>query len=140
MLSSLFGAERGRLALPKCPRSPTKSLRMALFVSRSSHEPPIKRAFSPSKQKREKSKKCFLLFLAQREGFEPPDSFPSTVFKTAAIDHSTISAYINFYKTSRQRFDARFCSRFRRLRLLTRPSRYDCFATIASFSFTILLY
>ena len=30
--------------------------------------------------------------MAQREGFEPPDSFPSTVFKTAAFDHSAISA------------------------------------------------
>lgn len=30
--------------------------------------------------------------VAQREGFEPPDSFPSTVFKTAAFDHSAISA------------------------------------------------
>ena len=32
------------------------------------------------------------LLLAQREGFEPPDSCPSTVFKTAAFDHSAISA------------------------------------------------
>ena len=30
--------------------------------------------------------------MAQREGFEPPDSCPSTVFKTAAFDHSAISA------------------------------------------------
>ena len=33
------------------------------------------------------------IFLAQREGFEPPETLVSTVFKTAAIDHSTISAY-----------------------------------------------
>ena len=32
--------------------------------------------------------------MAQREGFEPPETLVSTVFKTAAIDHSTISAYI----------------------------------------------
>ena len=30
---------------------------------------------------------CF----AEREGFEPPEAFTSTVFKTAAIDHSAIS-------------------------------------------------
>ena len=30
------------------------------------------------------------LFLAEREGFEPPNPFGSTVFKTAAIDHSAI--------------------------------------------------
>ncbi|MFM2019363.1 MAG: hypothetical protein RL007_3019 [Bacteroidota bacterium] len=30
-------------------------------------------------------------FWAEREGFEPPEVLPSTVFKTAAIDHSAIS-------------------------------------------------
>ena len=30
-------------------------------------------------------------FSAEREGFEPPEPFSSTVFKTAVIDHSTIS-------------------------------------------------
>ena len=29
--------------------------------------------------------------LAEREGFEPPEALTSTVFKTAAIDHSAIS-------------------------------------------------
>ena len=28
---------------------------------------------------------------AEREGFEPPDPLRSTVFKTAAFDHSAIS-------------------------------------------------
>ena len=43
-------------------------------------------------------------FLAQREGFEPPDSCPSTVFKTAAFDRSAISAYIlSFYVSGRMR-------------------------------------
>ena len=32
---------------------------------------------------------CFLP--AEREGFEPPEPLSSTVFKTAAIDHSAIS-------------------------------------------------
>ena len=32
-----------------------------------------------------------LFFLAEREGFEPPEPRSSTVFKTAAIDHSAIS-------------------------------------------------
>ncbi len=31
-----------------------------------------------------------LICLAEREGFEPPDPRRSTVFKTAAIDHSAI--------------------------------------------------
>ena len=34
------------------------------------------------------------LFIAEREGFEPPEVLPSTVFKTAAIDHSAISPWI----------------------------------------------
>ncbi len=32
--------------------------------------------------------------LAEREGFEPPEPLSSTVFKTAAIDHSAISPII----------------------------------------------
>ena len=28
---------------------------------------------------------------AEKEGFEPPEVWPSTVFKTAAFDHSAIS-------------------------------------------------
>ena len=32
-----------------------------------------------------------VLLLAEREGFEPPEAFTSTVFKTAAIDRSAIS-------------------------------------------------
>ena len=31
------------------------------------------------------------MFIAEREGFEPPEPCGSTVFKTAAIDHSAIS-------------------------------------------------
>ena len=33
----------------------------------------------------------FLVDLAEREGFEPPEPRSSTVFKTAAIDHSATS-------------------------------------------------
>lgn len=33
--------------------------------------------------------------MAGREGFEPPEVLPSTVFKTAAFDHSAISRKIN---------------------------------------------
>ncbi len=32
-----------------------------------------------------------ILLFAEREGFEPPEPLSSTVFKTAAIDHSAIS-------------------------------------------------
>ena len=34
---------------------------------------------------------AFSALLAEREGFEPPEPRSSTVFKTAAIDHSAIS-------------------------------------------------
>jgi hypothetical protein len=34
---------------------------------------------------------CGRLTKAEREGFEPPEACTSTVFKTAAIDHSAIS-------------------------------------------------
>lgn len=33
--------------------------------------------------------------LAEREGFEPPEPFSSTVFKTAVIDHSTTSPVLS---------------------------------------------
>ena len=36
-----------------------------------------------------------LQFVAEREGFEPPDPLRSTVFKTAAFDHSAISPKSN---------------------------------------------
>ncbi len=31
------------------------------------------------------------MFIAERQGFEPREVLPSTVFKTAAIDHSATS-------------------------------------------------
>ena len=44
------------------------------------------------KHKKQKSYKSFdLQDFAEREGFEPPEPLSSTVFKTAAIDHSAIS-------------------------------------------------
>lgn len=33
------------------------------------------------------------MYIAEREGFEPPEACTSTVFKTAAIDHSAISPF-----------------------------------------------
>ena len=40
--------------------------------------------------------------MAESEGFEPPDPFGSTVFKTAAFDRSASSPDISYriYKTS----------------------------------------
>ena len=42
---------------------------------------------------------------AEREGFEPPEPRSSTVFKTAAIDHSAISPiyYANIFLIAVQR-------------------------------------
>ena len=37
-------------------------------------------------------------FPAEREGFEPPEVLPSTVFKTAAIDHSATSPKLLYQK------------------------------------------
>ena len=38
------------------------------------------------------------MFVAEREGFEPPVPLSTTVFKTVVIDHSTISPFVG--KTS----------------------------------------
>ena len=38
-----------------------------------------------------KKSEHFCSLFAEREGFEPPEALTSTVFKTAAIDHSAIS-------------------------------------------------
>ena len=35
--------------------------------------------------------------MAESEGFEPPEGFPSTVFKTAAFDHSASSPDTRIY-------------------------------------------
>ena len=43
-----------------------------------------------------KSNPCGLLFLAEREGFEPPVPLSTVVFKTTVIDHSTISPVLRF--------------------------------------------
>ena len=58
-------------------------------------------------------------FWAEREGFEPPEVLPSTVFKTAAIDHSAISpgAKVIFRLISRTSF-VKFCAIFLSFRRL----------------------
>ena len=40
------------------------------------------------------------MFIAEREGFEPPVPLSTTVFKTVVIDHSTISPYRPLYHLS----------------------------------------
>ena len=42
-------------------------------------------------QKNEPYRTRSSVWFAEREGFEPPEPLSSTVFKTAAIDHSAIS-------------------------------------------------
>ena len=44
----------------------------------------------PTKKAHNKLRACFVLS-AESEGFEPPDLLQSTVFKTAAFDHSASS-------------------------------------------------
>ncbi len=46
--------------------------------------------FRSDPQPLKKKKAALSCFLAEREGFEPPEVLPSTVFKTVAIDHSAI--------------------------------------------------
>ena len=95
LLSCIFGAGGGVLADTKASSARKEFVRnKKLRMLASSHEPPTIRGFSYplSQKKRTGSTRPFLL--AQREGFEPPETLVSTVFKTAAIDHSTISAYI----------------------------------------------
>ena len=40
-------------------------------------------------------RKLWCLFVAEREGFEPPVPLSTTVFKTVVIDHSTISPSVS---------------------------------------------
>jgi hypothetical protein len=40
---------------------------------------------------------CCEFPFAEKEGFEPPDLLQSTVFKTAAFDHSAISPVVLFF-------------------------------------------
>ena len=51
------------------------------------------------------------MFIAEREGFEPPVPFSTAVFKTAVIDHSTISPYIGllFEKRCKGKFIFSMC-------------------------------
>ncbi len=49
----------------------------------------------PSVQNKKSCKSFDLQDSAEREGFEPPDPLRSTVFKTAAFDHSAISPKSN---------------------------------------------
>ena len=44
---------------------------------------------------------------AEKEGFEPPEPFSSTVFKTAAIDHSAISPMLRFQSAAKIRIFAK---------------------------------
>ena len=38
------------------------------------------------------------MFIAEREGFEPPVPLSTTVFKTVVIDHSTISPFVEGFE------------------------------------------
>ena len=55
---------------------------------------PVRGLRRPCAFSKKEKKEPFLVpssFFAEREGFEPPEPLSSTVFKTAAIDHSAIS-------------------------------------------------
>ncbi len=50
--------------------------------------------------------------MAERQGFEPWEVLPSTVFKTAAIDHSAISPQIKIENPNASKFATK-CSKMR---------------------------
>ena len=69
-------------------------------------EDEFKNVFLNSSSENKNPADAGLIGFAEREGFEPPEVLPSTVFKTAAIDHSAISPlqkYI-FFKFSLKKF------------------------------------
>ena len=55
--------------------------------------PPVCKQACTGRVQTQKNRKIFIFrfISAEREGFEPPDPLRSTVFKTAAIDHSATS-------------------------------------------------
>ena len=66
---------------------------MIPFHERAKEAPPLLKAFGRSRwaiKKAPQTGRCCSVELAEEEGFEPPDLLQSTVFKTAAIDHSAI--------------------------------------------------
>ena len=72
-------------------RTPEVNLIMALIADSTGGSPKKKKGLSSLFQAKSLS--------AEKEGFEPPEVLPSTVFKTAAIDHSAISpsAKVSFF-------------------------------------------
>ena len=77
-----------------CPACKHPSLRDFVAPEALRHPCPACGGALQMKTKNQRSSELdadFLFSFAEREGFEPPEPFSSTVFKTAVIDHSTIS-------------------------------------------------
>ncbi len=81
----------------RCPAAEKPSDSVFLFGRSRTSRAKKPRLENISRPKRKNPCKCnsqgFQFFLdipAEREGFEPPEPLSSTVFKTAAIDHSAI--------------------------------------------------
>ena len=72
-----------------CINEPVCLLHTFFFV----FAPPVCKQACTGGVKTQKNRKIFIFrfISAEREGFEPPDPLRSTVFKTAAIDHSATS-------------------------------------------------
>ena len=100
------GKYAGRLLKANCAARPKGC--SACFVPQTHYEMQINWDFTLSRKslqqrgprqlctkKAQRKALSFNLF-AEREGFEPPDPLRSTVFKTAAFDHSAISPKSNF--------------------------------------------
>ena len=70
-------------------------------------------------------------FCAEREGFEPPEPFSSTVFKTAVIDHSTTSPI--FHKAGKPPYRVLFPKRTAKIIKNLVSANYFCFSRLLSF-------
>ena len=87
ILNRLLAFARDRL-LGVASEKTKARLRLAFFVSLF---PLFQTSFESLSFQNKNAPFGALFFLAESEGFEPPDLLQSTVFKTAAIDHSANS-------------------------------------------------
>ena len=127
--SFLFGAERGILAFSSAPRSdvinvilcrqfyrnPT-TVRQSVLLPQNGSHPRI--PLNSHKQKNMGITTVIPIFLARREGFEPPEALTSTVFKKLTafpISSLTLPNRVGFYPKNRP-FLHVFCIFARNLR------------------------
>ena len=93
-LSGISSRRRRSDIPPRLRRDPRKNPSLSGIWAVGPHPCPACGGALQMKKENQRSSKLgadFLFLFAEREGFEPPEPFSSTVFKTAVIDHSTTS-------------------------------------------------